>query len=235
MAMFDDISISLDSFVGKARLFPLPNLVLFPHVMQPLHIFEPRYRELLEDAVADDHLLAMAVLAPGWEKNYEGRPPLYPMACLGQVTTHVRLADGTYNVLVLGLQRVRLLQEAPPRRLFRQAEVELCADQYRECQAARQKGVRRRLHRALIEALPRVPEAEEQLDQLLGHDVPLGVLTDVLSYMLDLDLSHKQMLLAEVDVYRRTEFLLSHLSEAAFSPSGSSAGPVGFPPQFSMN
>ena len=69
---------------GVARLFPLPNLVLFPHVLQPLHIFEPRYCDLLEAALADDRLIAMAVLAPGWEKDYEGRPPVHPIACLGR-------------------------------------------------------------------------------------------------------------------------------------------------------
>src|SRR5271166_2451842 len=95
-------------FSGVVRLFPLPNLVLFPHVMQPLHIFEPRYRCLLEDALATDRLVAMALLAPGWESDYEGRPTLCPMACLGRVTTYHRLEDGAYNLLLLGLQRVRL-------------------------------------------------------------------------------------------------------------------------------
>ena len=80
MLSFDDLSFSVESFSGTARLFPLPNLVLFPHVMQPLHIFEPRYRSMLEDALASDGLIAMALLAPGWENDYEGRPNLYPMA-----------------------------------------------------------------------------------------------------------------------------------------------------------
>ena len=48
-------------FSGRLRLFPLPDLVMFPHVMQPLHVFEPRYRDLVADAVADDHLLGMAL------------------------------------------------------------------------------------------------------------------------------------------------------------------------------
>src|ERR1700690_4479579 len=113
MPAFDDVSLCLEHFSGKVRLFPLPNLVLFPHVMQPLHIFERRYRDLLEDALAGDRLIAMAMLAPGWEANYEGRPPLCPMACLGQVATHIRLAYGTYNVLWLGVQRVRLVRELP--------------------------------------------------------------------------------------------------------------------------
>src|SRR5271169_6633272 len=109
MSLSENLSFSVEGFSGKVRLFPLPNLVLFPHVMQPLHIFERRYRDLLEDALAGDGLIAMAALAPGWEENYEGRPQLYPMACLGRITTHFRLADGTYNVLVLGLRRARLV------------------------------------------------------------------------------------------------------------------------------
>ena len=111
MSTFDYFSFSVESFSGKVRLFPLPNLVLFPHVMQPLHIFELRYRDLLEDALAGDRLIAMSVLVPGWERNYEGRPRLHPMACLSRITTHCRLSDGTYNVLLLGLRRVRLLRE----------------------------------------------------------------------------------------------------------------------------
>ena len=63
-----------DEFAGTARLFPLPNLVLFPHVVQPLHIFEPRYRQLMADALADDRLIAMALLRPGWEEDYHRKP-----------------------------------------------------------------------------------------------------------------------------------------------------------------
>jgi uncharacterized protein len=234
MSTFDDVSLSLEHFSGKARLFPLPNLVLFPHVMQPLHIFEPRYRELLEDALSDDRLLAMAVLTPGWEKNYEGRPSLYSMACLGQIAAHCRLADGTYNVLVLGLRRARLVREMKPTRLFRVAQVELCQDQYSVCSLGRQKNLRQRLHDCLLELLPMLPEAQEQLDQLLGSDVPLGVLADVVSYMLDMDLAHKQSLLTEVDVYHRTELLLVHLARAVQELAARQAA-VGFPPEFSAN
>jgi uncharacterized protein len=234
MPRFDDFPFSLDNFSGKARLFPLPNLVLFPHVMQPLHIFEPRYRDLLEDALADDRLIAMAVLKPGWERSYEGRPALHSIACLGHVATHTRLADGTYNVLLLGLQRVRLVREIKPVRSFREAQVELCADRYRAGPAAYRKALQQQLRDALLEILPMLPEAREQLDYLLGSDVPLGVLTDVVSYMLDIDLVHKQSLLAELDVCRRTELLLAHLSEAAAEQVASRAA-ICFPPEFSAN
>jgi ATP-dependent Lon protease len=234
MSTFDELSLSHEEFSGKVRLFPLPNLVLFPHVMQPLHIFETRYRDLLEDALASDRLIAMAVLSSGWEKNYEGRPPLYSMACLGRVTTHFRLADGTYNVLLLGLQRVRLVREMDPKRRFREAEVELCEDQYPSYPTVQRKALQRKLHDALLSVLPMLPEAQEQLDQLLGNDVPLGVLTDVIGYMLDIDLARKQLLLTELDVYRRAELLLAHLSDAAGEFAAGQAA-IRFPPEFSMN
>jgi uncharacterized protein len=125
MSSFDDLSHSFEDFSGKVRLFPLPNLVLFPHVMQPLHIFEPRYRHLLEDALAGDHLIAMALLAPGWQKDYDGSPPLHPVACLGRITTYHKLDDGTYNLLLLGLRRIRVVRELAGDKKFREAEVVL--------------------------------------------------------------------------------------------------------------
>jgi uncharacterized protein len=235
MSTFDDPLFCSEEFLGKVRVFPLPNLVLFPHVMQPLHVFEPRYRELLEDALAGDGLIAMAALAPGWERDYEGRPALYPMACLGRIVSHCRLPDGTYNVLLLGLRRVHLLRELTTSRSFREAAAELCDDVYRACPVARRRTLRRALRKALVHVLPMLPEAGDQLDQLLGNDVPLGILTDVIGFMLDIDLEHKQSLLAEPHVVRRAELLLCYLSEAAAELVSSEASAFCFPPEFSIN
>ena len=235
MSSFEDLSCLLDQFSGTVRLFPLPNLVLFPHVMQPLHVFEPRYRDLLEDALSDDRLIAMATLAPGWESDYEGRPPLYPVACLGRITTHHRLDDGTYNLLLLGLQRVRLVRELSPAGSFRQAEVELCEDYSPPRPVTARAALRRRLREAFLEILPSLPEAQEQLDQLLGTDVSLGVLTDLVSYMLDIDLPDKEALLAQTDVYRRAELLLEHLSVVLTKQAPAAWDEVTFPPLFSAN
>ena len=235
MSAFDVLPYSWEEFSGRVRLFPLPNLVLFPHVMQPLHVFEQRYRELLEDALAGDQLIAMAALAPGWERNYEGRPELYPMACLGRIAAHYRLSDGTYNVLLLGLRRVKLVRELTASRRFREAKVELCTDVYSACSSARRCALQQELRKTLLQVLPTLPDAREQLDQLLGNDVPLGFLTDVVSYMLDIDLQCKQSLLAEVHVYRRVQLLLCYLSESVAELSANDAPTLGFPPQFSRN
>jgi uncharacterized protein len=81
-------------------LFPLPNVVLFPNVFLPLHIFEPRYREMVADALASDRMIGMVLLRPGWERNYEGRPPVYPIGCSGVMTHAERLRDGRYDIVL---------------------------------------------------------------------------------------------------------------------------------------
>ena len=92
-------------------LFPLPNVVLFPGVFLPLHIFEPRYRAMTEDALAEDRLIGMVLLKPGFEAEYEGRPAIYGTGCTGLITHAERLADGRFNIVLQGLDRFRLLAE----------------------------------------------------------------------------------------------------------------------------
>jgi uncharacterized protein len=234
MASFDIENFVFDDFEGRARLFPLPNLVLFPHVMQPLHIFETRYREMLEDALATDRLIAMTLLMPGWEPHYEGRPPVHTMACLGRITTHFRLSDGTYNVLLLGLRRAKIVREFEPKRSFREVEICLCEDVYPPQESPRHSILQRRIREALVRLLPRLTEIHEQLDQLLENDVSLGMLTDVIGYAIDIDLADKQAMLEETNVYHRAEMLMRHLSALVGDP-GCEQLSEKFPPRFSPN
>jgi Lon protease-like protein len=92
-------------------LFPLPNVVLFPNVFLPLHIFEPRYREMVADALASDRMIGMVLLRPGWDRDYEGRPPIYSVGCSGLLTHNERLPDGRYNIVLRGIERFRILEE----------------------------------------------------------------------------------------------------------------------------
>jgi Lon protease-like protein len=233
MSTFEELSFCSENFTGTVRLFPLPNLVLFPHVMQPLHVFEPRYRELLEDAMADDRLIAMAILRPGWESDYEGWPQIYPVACLGQIVSSHKLDDGTYNVLMMGLHRVRLLGELRSEASFRTAVAELCEESCLVQEANTRAVLHERLRKAFLQLVPSLPEAQEQLDQLLGGDISLGVLTDLIGYMLDIEVSEKEALLAEANVCRRASLLLRYLSAVA---SDERVGPCKvFPPRFSAN
>src|SRR3954454_13738855 len=92
-------------------LFPLPNVVLFPNVFLPLHIFEPRYREMVADALASDRMIGMVLLRPGWDRDYEGRPPIYSVGCSGLLTHNERLSDGRYNIVIRGIERFRIVEE----------------------------------------------------------------------------------------------------------------------------
>jgi uncharacterized protein len=228
-----DISFDAETFSGVARLFPLPNLVMYPHVMQPLHVFEGRYREMLEDALASDRLIAMALLEPGWESDYESRPPVAPYACLGKVVAHHRLEDGRYNLLLMGVGRIRILDELSPPRSFRQAKVELlhdccCGDlhQLDELQSD--------LLTAFKHLLPCSCQVPEQLTDLLSKHLPLGMLTDLAAYTLPLDLAVKRELLAECRVDARARILLKQL-ERKFAKHAVAAALEAFPPPFSDN
>jgi len=104
-------------------LFPLPDVVLFPGVLLPLHIFEPRYRALVADALASDRRIGMVLLRSGWERDYEGRPPIHDVGSSGVIEHAVRLDDGRYNILLRGLERFRVLNEDHARE-YRRATIE---------------------------------------------------------------------------------------------------------------
>lgn len=227
----EPLAFSPEQFSGLARVFPLPNLVMFPHVMQALHIFEPRYLAMLEEAIEDDRLIALGLLAPGWEQHYDDRPTLQPAACLCRIATHQRTQQGTYNVLLLGVRRLRLVRELPPSKPFRVVESEILEDREpTDATAAAANGLQQQLLAAFKRSMPKIPQAYEQLDQLLGSQITLGMLSDIVSYTLDIDLATKFRLLTEQDVFRRVRMLL----EAIESRGATSAGRP-FPPAFSEN
>jgi len=230
MSFDEPLAFSPEQFSGVARIFPLPNLVMFPHVMQPMHIFEPRYKSMFEEALADDRLIALGLLADGWEQQYEGRPPLHQTACLCRIATHQRTDQGTYNVLLLGVRRIQLVRELPPMKSFRLAEAEIVEDIIPK-NAPPSLGIelQKRLLVAFKKVLPKIPDASEQLDQLLGNQITLGMLSDIVAYTLELSMEWKIKLLSETDVFQRTAMLLEAIAgrEAATRRD--------FPPRFSVN
>jgi hypothetical protein len=105
-------------------VFPLPNVVLFPHAVVPLHVFELRYRTMVRDALAGERLIALALLKPGWEDEYHSSPGFHALGCLARVEEVEWLPDGCYDLRLLGLARVRLgtpVREYP----YRAVRVEL--------------------------------------------------------------------------------------------------------------
>lgn len=228
----DSLAFSPDDFSGFARLFPLPNLVMFPHVMQAMHIFEPRYRSLFEEAISDDQLIALGVLAQGWEVDYEGRPALEPMACLCRIATYQRTPEGTYNVLLLGVRRIQLQEELPPTKPFRVAEATIVEDHVPSHSSAEEiVGLQQQLLMAFKRSMPKIPTSYEQVDELLGSQITLGMLADIVAYTAELNSSTKLSLLKTSNVVDRVHVLLNALSKS----SQSSKARRTFPPAFSMN
>src|SRR5438270_1015353 len=97
----------LSAFQNVCRLFPLAGIVLFPHAVLPLHIFEPRYRQMTEDALADDKLVTIVQLRSPTSStaNALGSPPIEEIGCLGRILQHERLDDGHFNIMLLGRKR----------------------------------------------------------------------------------------------------------------------------------
>ncbi|MEM9186421.1 MAG: LON peptidase substrate-binding domain-containing protein [Planctomycetota bacterium] len=224
----DQLPFDEDDFSGIARLFPVPDLVLFPNVMQTLHIFEERYRALMEDAIAGDELIAMALFEPGWETDYAGRPPLAPVACLGRVLTHHRFADGRFNLMLLGVRRLRLIEEIDPPQAFRRARVEVLPERTPSDAPAR----RAKLLDALRRRLPASLLSSEQMHDVLSRDLPLGVLTDLLGFTLPAPSSVKRTLLAEPDAGVRSTTLIDALEAGDLACA---AEQPWSPPAFSEN
>ena len=102
-----------ESSVGEmaVSLFPLPNVVLFPRAVLPLHVFEPRYRRMTADALVAQKRLAMALLKPGWERDYYGSPEIEPVVCVGRIVNSELLPDGRYNLLLQGEMRACVEKE----------------------------------------------------------------------------------------------------------------------------
>ena len=130
-------------------IFPLPNVVLFPQVFLPLHIFEPRYRAMVTDAMSGDRLIGMALLRPGWESDYDGRPPVYPIGCAGVITHHDRLPDGRYNIVLRGLEKFRITGEDTDRP-YRVAQIESLEERLGNGEREVIGTARRRLEEMLI-------------------------------------------------------------------------------------
>lgn len=180
-------------------LFPLPNIVFFPHTRLPLHVFEPRYRQMVTDAMDSDQRFGIVLLKPGWESDYFGAPTTYELGTLGTIEQAVPLEDGRFNILVRGDVRFRILGEVshmPYRtaRVIAQPEIERGAEE-----SYAQREWLADLARQYLEYLPdqtSVPEIET---------VSLDALTNALIMSLNLDVEEKQKLLEIGDVLGRAE------------------------------
>lgn len=180
-------------------LFPLPNLVFFPKTRLPLHVFEPRYRQMIADALDGSKRVGIVLLRPGWETEYFGTPAIYEFGTVGSIEQAVPLQDGRYNIIVHGDVRFRVLDEVTTG-LYRTARVIARPETEGNADGAyAQRTWLADLAQQYIRYLPEqtaVPEIET---------VGLDALTNALIMSLNLDVAEKQKLLEIDDLMTRAE------------------------------
>jgi uncharacterized protein len=195
-------------------IFPLPNTVLFPNVFLPLHIFEARYRRMLADTLSGDRIIGMVLLRPGFEKDYEGRPPVYAVGCAGVVTHAERLDDGRFNIVLRGIEKFRITGEDESHS-YRLAHVQPLDETPTREEAEALRKLRTRLEALLAAAVecagagPRFPPA-----------IPDEDLVNALAQYLELEALERQALLEREGCLARCRALIELLEMKVHAPKG---------------
>lgn len=230
-------SFDIEGFDGTVRLFPLPNVVLFPRVIQPLHIFEPRYKQMVEDALDDNGLIALCLLQPSSGYGASSVLPIFPDICIGKIVQEERFPDGRFNLLLQGVARAKIIKEVNDGELYRIAKVEILQD-IADPSAENTARMRSKLLKLMTKWFSQQSSAKEQLDRLVNSDLSLGNLCDVFSFALPLSVEMKILLLQLVKVEERASLLLEVIEQMIPDVSKSTEKPPKtkkYPPDFSSN
>jgi Lon protease-like protein len=197
-------------------IFPLPTVVLFPNVFLPLHIFEPRYRQMVAESLAGDRIIGMVLLRPGYENEYEGRPPIYATGCSGLITHSERLEDGRYNLVLQGLEKFTIHAEEEPAagRLYRSAVITPEAEQVRDHERDELKSQRQRLETLLA------PLMTGGLERSLPKAMPDEDLVNALAQYLEFEPLEKLALLEQRGALARCRTMVDLLEIKAMSGPG---------------
>ena len=249
MDNLDGVTRLPDDFSGRVRLFPLPELVVFPHAMQPLHIFEPRYCEMLAESMATDQLIAMATIDTDAVDagdvpqilSGDATPPLASTVCIGKIVSHSEMEDDRHNILLVGIRRARIRTELKLDRSFRMADIVVIDDVYPAQGSGTRNGLKGKLLDAFGHVVPKTQSVQKNLYELMAGSMTLGPITDIIAYMMPFSRQAKLDLLAMANVDRRAEMVIDLLGEGNFElaigdeASGPSEGGKPFPPPFSLN
>jgi|HubBroStandDraft_1064217.scaffolds.fasta_scaffold184850_2 Lon protease-like protein len=196
-----------------APLFPLPNVVLFPRAILPLHIFEERYKAMTADAMSGDQMIAMALLRPGWERQY--RPEIEPVVCLGKIVSCEKLPDGKYNFLLQGIRRATVTREIRRERLYRTAEV-LRLDESPDMEIDLAND-RERLLAIFSRGVLGQTVIGRRFAEMLGGPMGTAEIADLAAFHLLEDIQFKQSLLANPEPRRRVARLTQTMEDLGAS------------------
>ena len=206
---------AIDMLPPAIPIFPLPNAVLFPNVFLPLHIFEPRYRVMVADALDGDRIIGMALLRPGWERDYEGRPPVFPIGCAGLITHNERLPDGRFNIVLRGLQKFRIMREQTDRP-YRIAEIDTIDEPVTVTDEDQVRAARRRLEALLVPQPPGGGSDTKVPASMSDED-----LINALAQYMELEPLEKQALLEREGLLARCRSLIELLEIKTMVTRGS--------------
>lgn len=189
---------SLRLIPDRIPLFPLPNVVFFPRTYLPLHIFEPRYRQMVIDVAMTGHCIGMALLKEGWEEHYYGNPAIYELGCVGRVVSIQNLADGRSNIMLQGLCRYKVLEEESARTPYRQARIAPVPEETSESLTSQLRADLLAILHESVTHRDRAQACGEGLESELTDEA----LVNILSTALDFTPLEKQLLL-EADTVRQ--------------------------------
>jgi Lon protease-like protein len=215
--------VSVAALPTTIPIFPLPNLVLFPGLSVPLHIVEPRYREMIADVAHSHAMIGMALLKGDWQADYDAFPDIFEVGCAGKIGGLVKLDDGRYNLVLEGVGEFRIVREIRDRS-YRQANVNWCPVRPAalDCDVETMDALREMLFSYLGEA------AQEAWRTIVEQRGLRGVeLINFLCFHLDLTPLEKQTLLEALEdrVDCLLDVLTFKLEERKRGPAGTSGGP----------
>lgn len=196
----------LEDFSGLVPLFPLSSVVFFPNTLLPLHIFEPRYKEMINSSLESEKIIGMALLKPGWESDYYRNPDVYDVIGMGRIVSSEVLEDGKINIVLYGLKRARILDivEDLPYRLARVSILENICDSNNET-------LRSEIEELIYKWNLYLDEKQKSHRINVNTKLPLENLTDALASLIFPNVFDKQALLEEMDVQKRAEFVINDL------------------------
>ena len=223
-----------ENFGNVVRLFPLPNVVLFPGIVQALQLFEPRYKALAEDSIASDQLITMALIDSQWKTQQSTVPSIARTVCIGKILSHTKLEDGRYNLFLVGLSRAEIVSELNSEKPYRMAEIRLVEEHLAE---EHELTVLRTEICAKFRKLASYRSGwhQDALDQFLGEDLPLGQLVDMVCYSCGAGIAEQQQVLETVDLVERGNVVLEILAGQIKASESKLGSAQDFPPSFSLN
>tara|TARA_B100000686_G_scaffold256093_1_gene267690 strand:+ start:2384 stop:3076 length:693 start_codon:yes stop_codon:yes gene_type:complete len=198
-------------------LFPLPSTVFYPKTQLPLHIFEPRYRQMVMDASEEDLLIGMILLKSGWDSDYFGRPPVEKIGCAGKINNLEKLPDGKFNIILEGLSRFRIIEESD-KKPYRLAQVEFIKPvndhiPQDDCEKAAQNLINQyeTLLEKIIQKQSVSPTPQFNTRPQFDKCKTVGQIADQIAYSLDWDAKRRQAFLEEIDAQSRVAQIRSEL------------------------